>query len=233
MSTQSARARRRIAILACLLLAFGVLNAFPGTPFGIKAANASVSAGDVVFERWTPGGIYEIAKRDSGGTVTNLSTNSDGLDHAPAVSPDGSRIAFIGKRNVPGHAWSRRVLMVMSSDGSNQGALITPTSADFYNETDGAPAWSPDGTKIAFTRQVGNDHFIAVINVDGSGEQILTSGGTEYGVSWSPSGINKLVYDSYDSSSGKQKLYIMDADGSNQQLLGSGHLAWSQALSPS
>src|SRR5690348_9321820 len=107
MSTQSARVRRRIAIPAVLLLVFGVLSALPGTPFGIKAANAS--AGDLVFEQWSPGGVYEIAQRDSGGTVTSLSTGSGGdPDHEPAVSPDGSRIAFIGERAVPGHSGTKR-----------------------------------------------------------------------------------------------------------------------------
>jgi Tol biopolymer transport system component len=59
-------------------------------------------------------------------------------------------------------------IYVMNADGSNQTQLINVQDGNF------APDWSPDGTKIAFTRDVGNVD-IYVMNADGSGQTRLTN----------------------------------------------------------
>jgi Tol biopolymer transport system component len=56
------------------------------------------------------------------------------------------------------------------------------------NETDRAPAWSPDGRRIAFASQAWkNGHwglaFVSVMNADGSGRTRLTPGAWP---SWQP-----------------------------------------------
>jgi TolB protein len=53
----------------------------------------------------------------------------------------------------------------------------------------GSPAWSPDGTKIAFDcRPAGNDD-ICIVNADGSGFARLTSDpARDYGSAWKPDG---------------------------------------------
>ena len=56
----------------------------------------------------------------------------------------------------------------MNSDGSDQRRL-TPNPA-----RDGSPAWSPDGQQLAFQTLLDRSFEIAVVNVDGSGEGILT-----------------------------------------------------------
>ncbi len=59
----------------------------------------------------------------------------------PAWSPDGSRIAFMTRRN--GHA----EIFTMSADGTDQRVLVSMPGFDAMN-----PRWSPDGTRIAFVR---------------------------------------------------------------------------------
>ena len=57
----------------------------------------------------------------------------------------------------------------MNADGSGQTALTSNT------ESAGAPAWSLDGTKIAFQSFASGNVDIYVINADGSGRSQLTT----------------------------------------------------------
>jgi PKD domain/WD40-like Beta Propeller Repeat/Dipeptidyl peptidase IV (DPP IV) N-terminal region len=91
-------------------------------------------------------------------------------------------------------------------------------------EADSQPAWSPDGTKIAFVNQ--ND--IWVMNADGSARTALaTSARGEFRPDWSPDGT-KIAYDR------DGQIWVMNADGGGQaQLTGDafgetgGEPAWS------
>ena len=61
----------------------------------------------------------------------------------------------------------------MNGDGSNQTRLTT-TKAHFF---DGYPAWSPDGSRIAFIRgsAYNSNDDIMVMNADGTGEANITN----------------------------------------------------------
>jgi DNA-binding winged helix-turn-helix (wHTH) protein/Tol biopolymer transport system component len=60
---------------------------------------------------------------------------------SPAVSPDGREIAFITAEKMRGEIW------LMAADGEQPHKLVGQ-EGDFF----GSLAWSPDGTKIAYTR---------------------------------------------------------------------------------
>ncbi len=116
-------------------------------------------------------------------------------------------------------------VFLMNPDGSGQANL---TSSDQF-EVD--PAWSPDGTKIAFSvvsldqRQAG----IFVMNADGSRRQQLTSTGLACGPSWSPDGA-KIAYATMPLTGdlAGTVLSVMDADGKNSKRIGAGLApAWS------
>lgn len=51
---------------------------------------------------------------------------------------------------------------------------ITPITDNTLSE--GEPAWSPDGWKIAFDAYVSDNHELFVINADGSGQKQITLG---------------------------------------------------------
>jgi Tol biopolymer transport system component len=92
----------------------------------------------------------------------------------------------------------------MFPDGSAQKQVT-------YNSTnDVRPAWSPDGTKIAFTNGEASDIF--VINANGGGQVNLTKtpGISDDEPAWSPNG-RKIVF----TSDGD--LWIMEADGTNRR----------------
>jgi Tol biopolymer transport system component len=125
-----------------------------------------------------------------------------------ALSPDGSKIAFVRFNKVLRHpnVW------VMNIDGSG----LTPLTSDDHSI---APAWSPDGTRIAFIRHEGwGDNEVSVMDADGSHEtQLTASRRVEYGpTAWSPDGAlitfqRTTYWDPYSSTD----VFAMQPDGSN------------------
>ncbi len=80
---------------------------------------------------------------------------------------------------------------------------------------DTAPAWSPDGTRIAFARWIGDAPDIFVVHRDGTGLVRLTDNpGQDVEPVWSPDGGSIAFLTERD---GKSLVYVMDADGGNQQ----------------
>ena len=96
-------------------------------------------------------------------------------------------------------------IYVINADGSGLTQLTTDPAADFD------PAWSPDGTLIAFRSQRDGNDEIYVMNADGSGQTLLT-GGPETGHSpaWSPEG--KVVFPSSEESG--PSFWAINPDGS-------------------
>jgi Tol biopolymer transport system component len=79
-------------------------------------------------------------------------------------------------------------------------------------------AWSPDGSKIAFSARAGGNDEIHVMNADGSNLLRLTNdSASDRYPSWSPDGT-KLVYASHPNG-GDWEIYTMNADGTNKRFL--------------
>jgi WD40 repeat protein len=129
----------------------------------------------------------------------------------PVWSPDGSRIAYAG---LGGNTYG------VFQTGSYHLFTVNPDGTDPTQLTEGVgnqfdPAWSPDGTKIAFhTDDVNRGYNFApsqldVVNADGSGSTTLVAREGFIGrPAWSPDGKKlALVIDA--------SIYIVDADGSN------------------
>jgi len=96
----------------------------------------------------------------------------------------------------------------MDRDGSNL-VRLTDHPADDTN-----PAWSPDGSRIAFESTREGYAEIMVVSVAGGLPINLSNApfSSEHGPTWSPDG-GRLAY--YSDADGEWDIYVMASDGSN------------------
>ncbi|KKO52363.1 S9 family peptidase [Paenibacillus sp. DMB20] len=105
----------------------------------------------------------------------------------PMVSPVSGAIAYVQKSVSDKHDGYRSHIRLTTSDGSRD---VPFTSG----EQDGAPAWSPDGTKLAFTRKKDDRRQVWIMPADGGEARPATN--LEHGVNafkWSPDSKMLLV----------------------------------------
>ena len=147
-------------------------------------------------------GDTEIYVMNVDGSGQTRLTNNSANDSNPALSPDGSRIAFVSDRD------GNREIYVMNADGTN------PVRLTDHPEDDVAPTFSPDGAKIAFSsKRDSNGLFfgdIYVMNADGTGITRLTTLGDSTAPSFSPDG-SRIAFESEVGSS--TEIFVMNADG--------------------
>jgi Tol biopolymer transport system component len=103
-------------------------------------------------------------------------------------------------------------LYLMNADGSGR-TQITDEKGDEYH-----PAWSPDGSRIAFAfDDLGHDEFsTSIFTVDlrtGESTELVTRRNERLGwPAWSPDG-RRIAFSAYSQTG--WGLYVMDADGGN------------------
>jgi len=168
-----------------------------------------------------PPAIVGIFLMNADGThvkqVTQRKPNSGTEDHAPSWSPDGRRIVFMRVNNTakpPGAS----VIYVVNADGTHGSVLRT---MPHRWPGAGAPAWSPDGTRILYSTscwfgdcgqpRIGAQLF--TIRPDGTGSYQLThlSGNAGPG-RWSPDG-KQIVFARNTRVGPSGDVYTIDANG--------------------
>jgi TolB protein len=191
-----------LALAAAVAVTFG----------GVGPARPAVRSADVkiAFVRFIPRvgrpRIYTVDP--DGGDLRRLRLPVAAAE-APAWSPNGQRLAFIGGRNRPNeqHVQVEDELYVARADGTRAKRL----TADRAHES--APAWSPDGKRIVFVRSSGsgNRSSLWIIGTNGRGLRRLTSGAIDIQPSWSRRG--QIAFVRIEPRSFQSAIWVVRPDG--------------------
>lgn len=122
---------------------------------------ATFPDGRLIVKGCTPSGDCGIYTMGATGGGENKIGGPE--DTAPAVSPDGSKIAFMSS----GRGATNWEIWTMNPDGTGSQRLTDNGS------NDGLPAWSPDGKSIAYVADQGGSWAVWVMNADGSNQRKL------------------------------------------------------------
>jgi TolB protein len=194
-----------------------LLAALTAAATSVVLAPAALAGGDA-----TPSFVFtsdrdgdsELYVRYTDGSTVQLTRNRI-HDFGAAWSPDGRRIAF--SRSYGGG----EALFVMRADGTGVRRVTTPvTTPDGVPSADAAPAWSPDGARLAFASdRAGGEPDIWRIDVDGTDLTQLTrtpSFTGDFNPAWSPDGT-WIWFDSDRVGVFNREIYRMRPDGSGVQ----------------
>lgn len=154
----------------------------------------------IVFNSDRSGASLLYLMNADGSNVRLIPMQVTGSIEVASISPDGRWIAY-GRS---GEIWVMRV------DGSEQRNITQHPSRD------ADPAWSPDGTRIAFqSDRTGAAQFlydIFVMDADGSNlTQITSHPATDESPTWAPDGSAITFWTERD---GLSEVYVVRLDGS-------------------
>jgi Tol biopolymer transport system component len=227
--------------------AFAVLGVL--TVVGAAAAAAQATApgknGRIVFRRY-----LDVAKtRAAIFTVNPDGTKAKRVTHPPARvidtepdwSPNGAKIAFERQRPCPaggpksGLNNTCDLVYTVKRDGKGLKSLVAcGFKADVQNQPFPGncvgvdqPAWSPDGSKVAFLYNLADPAYtgslnlnagVWIVSADGTGLHQVTqrTPGTSWdsGPQWSPDG-SKLVFARFDFTTKADAVFTVKVDGSS------------------
>jgi Tol biopolymer transport system component len=202
-------------------------------------ASAPVERGQIVFRRYldagrTTGALFTI--RPDGTGVRQVTRPRRGvIDQYPDWSPDGRRLVF--HRMVPCTPGESRdgmdgtcdLIYTVRLDGKGLKPLVPcafDASRPYPDSCVGAhtPAWSSDGSKIAFSYSLVNRDYVGslklqraiwIVNADGTDRRQLTqlTPGTSWdaGPQWSPDG-SKIVFTRADLAKQKDAVLTVDVE---------------------
>jgi Tol biopolymer transport system component len=201
---------RALAVTA-LLMPLVILSAGCG-------AEGTSSAPQELFVYEGGLGIF-VANPDATG-ARRLTDGTERADSAPAWSPDGRRIAFIGARRRPPEVVSppAEEIYVMDADGSDERRLTRNGARD------GPVHWLPDGRIVFVSCPPREGEYptcsLVAMGADGTGREVLTRLGFTSTFDVSPDG-RLVVYARLEGQSHYQhfELYVMNLDGSDRRRL--------------
>jgi TolB protein len=161
----------------------------------------------IIFRLSPNNGSADLYKMnlDGSGKVALTNGPRGAMNVEPALSPDGTKLAFSSDRS------GKAMIYVMDLETK---AVKRLTFAGQYNST---PAWSPDGKRLTFMGNLDSHFDVYIIDADGKNLQKLTSARKPNGrnadnedPSFSPDG-RLIMFRS--NRTGNYQLYVVTTDG--------------------
>jgi Tol biopolymer transport system component len=148
--------------------------------------------------------------------LTNHIKDDASINVGPALSPDGSKVAFVSDRD-----YFNDLYIASAVDGENVDKLVKGERTETFESLRFlrvGMAWSPDGNFLTFSSKVGEQDALYIMRV--RDERIVES--LRFGLegietpSWSPDG-QQIVFTGLDG--GVSDLFIVRKDGSDLRRL--------------
>jgi Tol biopolymer transport system component len=187
---------------------------------GVSPAHAAFPGknGKIAFVSDRQGDDFDIWTMDPNGhRLANLTATPNADELTPNWRADGRKIAFMSNRKTAANPEGDYELFVMGADGSH------PVQLTFNGLDDEDPAWSPDGSRIAFGRdfdpiQGELDRDLFTMNADGTNQRNVTNSPTvqDQEANWSANGRTIAFVSDRD---GDYEVFTMRPSGSNVRQL--------------
>jgi TolB protein len=205
-------------VLAYLLLLFMAPCVLPPfLSFGVGRCGPQPSTqGRISFVRSNQGSTPNLFVVNPDGSNQQQLTHDIYIDQT-AWSPDGKYIAAQGRLN------DVAAILRIEVGPDNRAVEILKLTAEDTAESV-LPAWSPNGTEIAFqSKRGGGDWQIHVMKPDGSDKRMVTDGkGLAKHPAWSPDG-KSIAYVLSDGTSSASEIYVVPvAGGAATKVTGNG-----------
>ncbi|HET7037242.1 MAG TPA: hypothetical protein VFI42_16270, partial [Thermomicrobiaceae bacterium] len=170
---------------------------------------------------WTPDSRHLIFASNKDGKLwqvpaaggpSRVIDEGPGNHHSPAVSPDGTRVAYVAERGERGD--------IVVADLEGRALRIVSASDEYVLQ----PRWSPDGKSILYGQwphydMPWDERALVVADVE-SGERRIIAGGervTNADAVWSPDGASIAFVSDREGEYGN--LWTCDSDGANARRL--------------
>jgi len=183
---------------------------------GISTAQLSDQWREHVQKTYLP----ELGEREKAEVVAHplltTKTSHGRLHVAPAMSPDGSKVAYLSERDF----YFIDLYLADGETGKVIRRLVKSTfNSDYetFRYLNASSSWSPDGTVLALAAKRGPKDDLVLLSDKGKevGRLNIPLNGVT-NPSWSPDGT-RLVFSGYDG--GISDLYVINRDGSGLQRL--------------
>lgn len=144
-------------------------------------------------------GLLQIVEFNQRGGFVRSITSDDGINISPSLSPDKNSIAYVSTHETGIDAGPQIYVRSLSGGSAER---ISFTKSNYCT----SPAWSPEGSMIAFVCEK-NGSQIFIVDPNGGAAVQLTFSGNNESPSWSPDG-KSLIYSSNFGGSSQTNIAV-------------------------